>query len=911
MAGIVSISEAALTLGVNEQTIRRAIERGDLMATKQGRSYRIPYEALDAFRATVGQPSQPEPQLRLVDPEAPDPDTSSPTPVPLFGMGHIGQIALPAPLTLFVGRTREIPALRALLLRDDVRLITLTGPGGVGKTRLALQVARDVAAEFLDGAVFVPLAAVRDPDLVSSTVTTALGLMEGDGQSPAARLTAALHDRQMLLVLDNFEHIANAIANAVVIDLLTSCPGLKILVTSRSLLHLSGEHAFVVPPLGLARSVDQNAAGATSSLVEVERVEAIQLFVDRAKAAWPEFSLTTENAAAVEAVCEKVDGLPLAIELAAARSAVLSPSALLTRLTRRLRLLTGGPHDQPDRLRTMRDAIAWSYDLLDAATQRRFRRLAVFAGGFTLEGAEAVVDLPHLDLGSSEAAEESVLDSLAVLLTSSLIQRTDDPAGESRFGMLETVREFAHEQLVLASEEEAARSAHAAFYLGFVAQAEPELWASAKKELLDSIETEHDNLRAALNWSVANEPDTALRLAGALGSFWSKRAHWIEGRSWLERVLQLNALAGTRDRAVALGRAGVIAGDQGDYEEARRYLAESLAIAEPLGESAIAARALRGLGILASNQSDFALAATLFAQALSQFRTIEDQPGIARCLNDLGLVADRQGDHDRAVMYQEEALPIARTVGDEWQIGIILGNLGGAYYDRGEYARGEALSQEALDVCRRIGDTFGIAVNLHNLGNCVMERGDPVAAIEHYRESLALTKELGEGQLASRTLDRLGVALHQTGASRRAARLSGAAAAFRESVGDTLFLEEDANLRTRFQQVRDTLGEDVFGAEWESGRSVPFDLATAEAIALADAALASHRSAPARAITGLSVREVDVLRLLAEGQADKAIANALFISPRTASSHVAAIIAKLGVDSRTAAVAFALRSGLV
>jgi DNA-binding CsgD family transcriptional regulator/Flp pilus assembly protein TadD len=621
--------------------------------------------------------------------------------------------------------------------------------------------------------------------------------------------------------------------------------------------------------------------------------------------------LTPENAAQVAAVCEQVDGLPLAIELAAARSAVLSPAALLARLTRRLRLLTGGPHDQPTRLRTMRDAIAWSYDLLEGVTQERFRRLAVFAGGFTLAAAEAVGELSQGEHGSPHFITESVLDSLAVLITSSLIERRDDSGGEPRFSLLETVREFALEQLIAAGEEDATRAAHAGFYLAMMEQTESVLWASANKKKLDEIENEHDNLRAALNWSLAHEPETALRLAGTLGQFWSKRSYWVEGRSWLERVLASGVMAESRERALALGRTAAIAGDQGEYAQAARYFEECLTISERLGEGGLTARALRGLGILASNQSDFERAEALFSQALELFRGLGDQPGIARCLNDLGLVADRQGDHDRAVAYQEEALPIARGVGDDWQVGIILGNLGGAYYERGEFARGEALCQEALDVCRRIGDTFGIAVNLHDLGNFALERGDPIGAVANYRESLLLTRELAEGHLGSRTLDRICVALHQTGASRPAVRLSGAAAVFRESTGDTLFLEEDVNLRMRFQQIRDVLGEVDFTAAWEAGRSVPFDLAVAEAIALADAALTSHRSAPARAITGLSVREIDVLRLLADGQADKAIANALFISPRTASSHVAAIIAKLGVESRTAAVVLALRSGLV
>jgi DNA-binding CsgD family transcriptional regulator len=621
--------------------------------------------------------------------------------------------------------------------------------------------------------------------------------------------------------------------------------------------------------------------------------------------------LTSENASQVAAICEQVDGLPLAIELAAARSAVLSPSALLARLTRRLRLLTGGPHDQPTRLRTMRDAIAWSYDLLDAATQERFRRLAVFSGGFSLPAAEAVDDHSPAASGSSQAVSESVLDSLAVLVTSSLIQRGDDSAGEPRFSMLETVREFALEQLVGAGEEDAARFAHAAYFLQFMTEAESRLWASTSQPLLEEIEREHDNLRGALTWTIDHDPETAMRLAGELGAFWSKRSYWVEGRTWLDRVLATEVLPATRDRAIALGRMAAIAGDQGDYADATRFYEECLGIGPQLGDFDVTARALRGLGIVASNQSEFDRAALLFAQALEQFQMLKNQPGIARCLNDLGLVADRQGDHDQAVAHQEEALPIARAVGDDWQVGIILGNLGEAYYSRGQFARGEALIQEALEVCRRIGDSFGIAVNLYNLGNFVLERGDPIAATEFYRDSLVLTHQLDEGHLASRTLDRLGVALHQTGASRQAARLSGAAASFRESVGDSLFLEEDTNLRARFQQIRDALNQGEYDAAWEAGRTVPFDHAIAEAIALADAALASRRSAPARAISGLSVREIDVLRLLADGHADKAIANMLFISPRTASSHVAAIIAKLGVESRTAAVALALRSGLV
>jgi predicted ATPase/DNA-binding CsgD family transcriptional regulator len=828
----------------------------------------------------------------------------------LVGAGPISRGIPPLPLTPFIGRDRERAALHDLLLRDDVRLVTLTGPGGIGKTRLSLEVARDVAEAFPDGVVYAPLATVPNADLLPAALAQVFGLPESDSLPATPRLVAALQERQMLLILDNFEHLVGEAAASIVAELLTSCDGLTVLATSRTLLHVSGEHAFIVPPLALPRrATRESSAVPVPTLDELRAYEAIQLFVDRSRAAWPNFALTAENAAIVAAICERVDGLPLAIELAAARSAVLPPQALLARLEQRLPLLTGGPHDQPHRLRTMHNAIAWSYDLLDEASQALFRRLAVFVGGLSLSGAESIFD-PSGDR-LHRAAGDSLLDSLATLLTSSLLQRHEQADGETRFGMLETVREFALEQLVKAGEEEVTRAAHAAHYLDFVEQAELALWSTTNQALLDRIETEHDNLRAALSWTIGHEPTTALRMATGVAAFWSKRCHWSEGRSWLEQALATDAGEGATARAAALGRLGALTGELGDFDVARRYLKESLILAEQVGEMHIAARAQRGLGILASNQSDFAEARTFFEQALAQFRNLRDQPGIARCLNDLGLVADRQGDQDAAIAFEEEALPVARAVGDEWQVCIILGNLGGAYYDRGDYARGEALSLEALDLARQLGDTFGVAVNLYNLGNCVFQLGDAPGAIVRYRESLTMCNELGDRHLATRILDRLGVALHKTGASRAGARLFGAAAALREDIGDTLFAEEDSNLSVRFLEVREILGDATYDATWESGRSLPIAQATAEALAQADAALLTYRTAPAQAQAGLTVREVEVLRLLTDGHADKEIADRLFISARTASSHVAAIIGKLGVDSRTAAVAAAFRRGLV
>lgn len=819
-------------------------------------------------------------------------------PIPLFGGELFPRPVLPTPLTRFVGRTAELEHLVHLLLRDDVRLVTLTGPGGVGKTRLALHAAQAITAHFSDGAAFASLADVRDPALIPSTVILALGMSEGDAQPPAIRLISALRNRHILLLLDNLEQLAGPETSALIADVLEACPGVTALVTSRTLLHVSGEHGVALPPLSLAAS--PQAASALNG--HPGTGEAVELFVDRLQTVRQGFTLTPEALPVLTAICQRLDGLPLAIELAAARGAILSPNALLARLEQRLPLLTGGPSDQPARQHTMRDAIRWSYDLLDADSQRRFRALAVFAGGFSLAAAEAAA--------AHQRGILSFVDSLTNLLSNSLVQREELPDGESRFRLLETVREFALGALQQADEEHAARAAHAAYFNDVMREAEPRLWRSTDKALLDQIELEHDNLRAALAWASEHDPQLALQLGHRLGAFWSKRSYWNEGRAWLERLLATGAGAGTVDLAMVLGRAGALAGDQGDFPSAVTRLQASLDLANALGDSGIAARALRGLGIVASNQSDFAQADALFTQALQVFRATHDDAGIARSLNDIGLVAERQGDHAKAISYQEASLPIARAVGDDWYTCIVVGNLGGAYYETGDYGRGEALSREALLMARDLGDTFGVAVNLYNLGACQAQLGETIGAIERYRESLALTETIGEQHLASRTLDRLAVALHRTGASRAAARLIGAAEALRESIGDTLYVEEDKNLTIGFAEIIAALGDAQYRAELENGRTLPADQANAEALALADAALSAHRTAPARALAGLSQREAEVLRLMADGHGDKEIAAHLFISTRTASGHVAAIISKLGVESRTAAVAMAIRGGL-
>jgi predicted ATPase/DNA-binding CsgD family transcriptional regulator len=800
----------------------------------------------------------------------------------------------PAPLTSFVGRAEEIVTLTRLLQRPSVRQVTLTGPGGIGKTRLALQVAEQIAHEFPGGVLFVPLATTLTPGDVPIAILQAMGHPDADPEPPATRLASAIGDRVMLLVLDNFEQLARNALQSHLVELLQACPGLKILITSRVHLRISGEHVVPVPPLGMPATT---AAGGSSS---GEASDAVQLFVSRLQAVQPAFTLTEENAPLIAAICQRVDGLPLAIELAAARGAVLSLPELHDRLQRRLPLLTGGNRDQPERLRTMHSAIAWSYDLLDPETQDLLRRLAVFSGGIAVAAVEATI--PEVSPGAT-------LDALGALVVNSLLQRSDAADG-SRLLMLETVREFAQEQLDRSGDAEAAQRAHAEYFSRFMEEMDPLLWSSASSSLLNGVALEHDNLRAAMEWALAHDPALALGMAQRVGAFWQKRTLWNEGRAWLNRVLDATPATASTDRAIALWRAGALAGDQGDFPESLALMNQALEMAQALGDTAITARVLRGLGIVASNQSDFPRANELFTQALDHFRTTHDEAGIARVLNDLGLVAERQGDHARAIALQEESLPIARRVGDDWQVCIVLGNLGGAHYDAGNYERGAALSREALQLSRDLSDTFGVAVNLYNLGQIQVELGKTAEAVAFYTESLTIIESIGEHHLLSRALDRLGYALHALGDSRAAARLHGAALALREAIGDSLFHEEDANIAARYAQIEAALGIDAFNAEVGVGRTLPSAAAVAEARRLAIDALDAYRASPAQALAGLTRREANVLRLMADGQTDQEIADALFISKRTASSHVAAVMSKLGVESRTAAVALAIRSGV-
>ncbi len=861
---------------------------------------------------------------------------------------------LPAQLTSLLGREQEVMTVCALLRQPGVRLLTLTGTGGIGKTRLGLQVAKELLDEFVDGVYFVPLAPIADPSLVIPIIAQVLGINEDGGRPFQGLLQTYLRNKHLLLLLDNFEQVTAAAPELA--NLLSGCPDLKVMVTSRAVLHLHGEHEFPVPPLALPDLQHFTQRPESEAL---SKYPAINLFLQRASAIKPGFALTEANARVVAEICARLDGLPLAIELAAARIKLLSPRALLQRLSHRFEVLTSRAQNVPERQQTLRNMLAWSYDLLNVQEQRIFRRLSIFAGGCTLEAIEYLCSA----LGD-DCEEGVVLDGVASLIDKSLMQSTEQGVNgeeERRFVMLETVREYGLEALAASGEMEVIQQAHAAYYLRLAEEAEQELGGPRQATWLKRLEREHDNLRAALGWLLergeakagGQHKEMALRLGGALRRFWIIHSHISEGRHFLEQALAGSEGVTASVRAKALVAAANLAVIQIDYGRAELLAAESLAQFRQLGDQAGIALSLYLLGSAAWARGDTSSARPLIEEALALSRAVDDKERVAWSLFTLALLDSSQGEYARARALFEESLAMHREVGSKRGMASSLSQLAQVLFvSRGDLARVSSLLEEGLALFRELGDKEGIAASLNLAGQVAFSQGDIAAArslaeesvllyremmgyqwsmtsalsflarvaafqgnaVEArtlYEESLALAREMDHKESVASSLEGLAGVVAAQEEPAWAAQLWGAAETLRSTIGVPIPPVERDGYEQAVAAARSQLGEGNFAVKWAEGRAMTPKQAIAahgETIVLSPATTGvSAPSYPA----GLTTREVDVLRLVARGLSNSQIARELVLSEKTVAAHLTHIFNKTNSENRAAAAAFAIRNGLV
>jgi predicted ATPase/DNA-binding NarL/FixJ family response regulator len=768
-----------------------------------------------------------------------------------FGSRH----NLPRQLNRFVGREREIDTVRELL--GSTRLLTLTGAGGCGKTRLALEVALRALDGYPDGIWLAELAPLTDPGVLAQRLLAVLMVPGVSGRPPQDVLSKHLRDKRALLVLDNCEHIVDACA-LVAQSLLGECPTLGIVATSREALSIPGEVVWRVPSLRLPDARQGRDVQALSNC------EAVALFMDRARAVEPDFALTTRNAQAVAQICTRLDGIPLAIELAAARVRLIPVDQILGRLNDRLGLLTTGSRTALPRQQTLRASIEWSYGLLTEREQMLYRRLSVFAGSFALDAVERVCSGDGIEANA-------VLDILGRLADKSVLIAEKGDSGLARFLLLETLRQYGVERLIEAGEVESIEARHANYYLALGEAAEAGVHGSAQAAWLERLEEEHDNLHRALTWCLEHDAESALRLAAALSDFWLERGHLSEGRSWLEAVLA-RATGSPVARARALMVAGNLAYHQAAYAAARSYFEESLAIWRLAADQSGAGRALAAIGMVVQVEGDMDGCRGFLEEGLGLCREAKDADGVGIALFQLGLVAAQQGRVNEAERFGKEALALSRHTGDLIATSRALHNLAVVAYLRRDYATLRTLSEEGLIVSRNLRTPTGIALGL--------ERFAVLAETEHRHEAALM--------------------------------LAGAAAGIRLATSAVISPLWVAAIAQELEPARQALGTDAASAAWTEGTRMTPEGAIGFALASPCEEKGTRKTArqPTDPLA-LTRREQGIATLVAEGLTNRQIAGKLFISKRTAETHIQHILNKLGVNSRAQIAVWAVRQQLV
>ena len=726
---------------------------------------------------------------------------------------------LPAPRTPLLGRERELEAVQQLLRDSAVRLVTLTGAGGSGKTRLGIELCRELAHTFGERVFFAALGSVSDPALVPAALAESVGIRETAGRPPLDLLRDYFREMEpvpVLFFLDNFEHILTA--SACIVELIETSRILKVLVTSRAPLRVYGEHEFLVPPLALP---DPRHMDSLPALIENP---SIALFAQRAAAVKPDFQLTAEIAPAVAEICARVDGLPLAIELAAARVKMLPLSGILARLESRLQLLTAGARDLPERQQTLRNTIDWSYDLLTEPEQKLLRRLSVFWGGCTLEGAEAVCNTKE-DLGTD------VFELMSSLVDKSLIQQRQPNDDEPRFRMLETIREYAFERLQQSGEEEAIKRGHAAYCLVLAEEGNPDLAEPERADWLTRCDMEHDDFRAALDWLFQNgDFDWRFRLCTALFRFWDMREHSAEGRARLEQLLQSAGNQFPWERGKVSLFLGAFTTTQGDFAAATRYLEQARAIYDELGDASGIAVAVNALGIMSRDHGDYTAAKRYLEKTLVYWRQINDRLATARCLHNLGNVSKICGDYVSAKMELAEAMQIFEELGDHSGVAWALNQQGDVAREQGDVASARALYQRALAAFRSAGDRWGQARSLADLGGIACDLGEHPVAHEHYRESLEIFSSLEHRRGIARVLEGLACVSLQKGDARRGLAIAAAASHLRHLVSAPLPSAEKLKLEEKMADGRRQVGELESKKAWDEGYAMNMETAIHYAI---------------------------------------------------------------------------------